>query len=126
MVPETFLTEMLKQAPIVAALVYMVVLFLKHIRESDTVRETLLSKRDEALSRLGDNCHEFQRSMATRNDETFVRMADAMDRNTEALGRNHEAMVRFHATMDRVEDFLGKPKKAGGKSGDADDRPRHT
>jgi hypothetical protein len=104
---ESLIAELLKQAPVVAALVYVVTLFLRHIRDSDTARETLLARRDVSS-------HEFQRDIVDKSDEAFGRMTAAMDRNSEALGRNHAALDRFHQAMDKLEGRTPPPRREVG------------
>ena len=83
---ENFWLETAKQAPSLCVLVFLVLVFLKHLKEDGDRRERLEQQREASLRALGDSCHEFQKEMSVKSAETITRNTTALERNTEALG----------------------------------------
>ena len=73
--------KLLGEAPTLGVLVFVVVVFLKHIAASDAARTELIRE-------VGKECHEFQRDLTVKTNEVIVRNSNALDRNSEALGLN--------------------------------------
>lgn len=106
------LLDAAKQLPAAAALITVVLYFLKHISDEAIRREKIEERRSEALKELGDSCHGFQEALARRN-EIMV------DKITEVLDRNAAMMAKAISSMDRVEDYLDTlnvPKHKSNKS----------
>lgn len=106
-----FLSEAARQIPAVAVLVFVVIKFLSHIRESDRARERLESARIKALENLGSACYSFQESLAERHETLVSRVTTALDRNTDALGRATQAVDRFEDWLDNHESPATPPKR---------------
>lgn len=105
-----FILDLLKQSPTVAALIYIVVTFLNHIRKADEARERLDEAKHKALETLGSGCHAFQTDLARRTEEFQKGMSTRnevmFDKTTEALGRNSEALGRNSRALEKIEDLL--------------------
>lgn len=93
------LLDAAKQLPAAAALITVVLYFLKHISDDAVRREKIEEKRSEALKDLGDTCHSFQETLARRNEVMVDKIAEVLDRNTAV-------MARVVSSMDRVENYL--------------------
>ncbi len=70
-------TELLKEAPYIAALVYIVFMFLKHLKS-----------RDAVLREISDQCHENQRQST-----------EAIRDNSIALGEVRLALVKMNGQV---------------------------
>jgi len=107
-----FLSEAARQIPAVAVLVFVVIKFLSHIRESDRARERMESARIKAMENLGSACHSFQESLAERHETLVSRVTTALDRNTDARGRTDAAAGdRFEDWLDNHEPPATPPKR---------------
>lgn len=94
------LSEMLKSSPTAAALLVVVILFIRYLRDCRAA-ELERDKADrKAMEAMGVRCHEFQRAVHLQTTEVIGRCSEALDANTAALGRSG-------AIMDRLERRLG-------------------
>lgn len=82
-VTESTLLDLLTTAPPIVVLVFVVFMFLRHMRET----ETTASKRDEQfINAVSGMVHEVK-GMTQRNDEVSREMVKVMGQATEALRR---------------------------------------
>lgn len=91
--------EFAKNCPIAAAIILVIVLFIKHL---DKLQETYIAReerrekideeRAETLKTLGDTCHSFQREMAANNERVMQVVAKALTDNSAALAVNTRAL----------------------------------
>ena len=100
--------ELLKASPLAAAIVIVVLYFLRqsgrqaeltkeltgellmHLREETESRKRLEEKREQMLLQIGDKCHAVQQ-----------RAIERLDRNTEMLGRTNQALGRIENVVQR-------------------------
>lgn len=92
---ESLMIEAAKQLPAVAALIFIVMQFLKHIRAADEARHELEEARLKTLESINKSCHEFQESISDRSDLTHGRAAAALERSAEAMGRANAMMAYY-------------------------------
>lgn len=89
---EALLTEAIKQVPSLAVLVWVVMRFLAHIKDSDNARTTGDERRNESMKAISDSFKVAQHEMSTR-------MTTTIDANTALLAKATVA-------LNRVEDIL--------------------
>jgi low affinity Fe/Cu permease len=76
---DPILLKIASEAPNLAVLVFIVVIFLKHIRESAQVHTALMKE-------LAEGFHSAHREITIETSAAIAKNSSALDRNTEALG----------------------------------------
>jgi hypothetical protein len=96
--------EVLKQVPSLGVLIWIVARFLSHMKEMESARNEIDTKRDEHLETLGSGCHEFQERM-------WSEARDIFSKTNSALGDNRAAFERANDTLLRIERRLDDSRK---------------
>lgn len=73
---DTHWVDVAKQVPSLGVLVWLVVYFLRHMKEMS-----------ESTKDIASSCHDFQKELTNENHAVMNRMASTLDKNTDALGR---------------------------------------
>lgn len=84
--------EIVKQAPSLGVLAWLVYTFL-----------VAQDKRDQKLTELGNTCHDFQLRMAKSRVEEFEHVDEVIERNTAALTANTHALGRVESVLDDLD-----------------------
>lgn len=84
--------EVVKQAPSLGVLSWLVYTFL-----------SAQQKRDEQLKELGSTCHEFQLSISDAYKANIKGVSETIDRNTVALSANTHALGRVESVLDDLD-----------------------
>lgn len=85
---DPFWMEVAKQMPSLGVLAWLVVSFLKHLKEDNDRRERIEETRAATLKTINDSCHAFQRETSVHTHEALGRVVVALDNNSAALGYN--------------------------------------
>jgi hypothetical protein len=85
----SFVRELIKQTPALAAFVLMVFSFISYLRSRDESDERREAVNRKFIKELGDSCHS---NHATVSDK----MAKSVDENTEATDRLRNAIERMN------------------------------
>lgn len=91
-----------EQAPSLVVLVFLVIAFLKFLREERVAREEHEELRMKTLEALGDHCHAHQDRMMLRVESMQTKAQDVINNNTLSLDRNTAALTQFEKTVVRV------------------------
>ena len=95
--------EVAKQVPALAVLCWLVVTFLRRQAESETREAARDTERHEALQRLGDSCHEAQRSIASRYEnlgrENIAALKASAEATTLAVAKMRELSGEIHGRV---------------------------
>ena len=92
---DTFWIEFLKQAPGIAAVIFLVIIFLRFIRESTT---DML----KTFKEIRDSCHDFHGGIAKSTEQVIVKNGISLDNNNVALGKVSAIIERFQAKRESV------------------------
>lgn len=90
---EPFWLEVAKQIPSLGVLVWLVISFLRHLKEDGDRRERLEEARAKSLKEIGDSCHAFQQEITTQSHAILARNTAALDNNSAALGWHAKKLV---------------------------------
>lgn len=96
-------TTLVATAPSAAAVIYVVILFLKHLKEDRDCREREEVLRNSVLETLGKSCHDFQLELSERSEKRDRRVQDAIDRNTAALANNTTMLGRASHVIESID-----------------------
>jgi hypothetical protein len=84
--------ELVKQLPSAAAIIVVVFVFVRFLKEESGRRERSESARATALETMGDGCHEHARQLNERASAAIDGAGEAIKENTKALGTIAELM----------------------------------
>jgi len=84
---EQWWIEVVKQVPSLVVLSWLVVVFLKHMKEDRHHRERAEERSAETLKSIGTSCHTFQRELTAKNHEVMVKTHGALEKNADALSK---------------------------------------
>lgn len=102
--------ELAKASPAAAAIIFVVILFVRFIERREVARakederreiacddetkrrEAAESARAELLASIGEACHQFQREMTVANTAVIASVTKALGENTTALAINTRAI----------------------------------
>ena len=85
---ETFWIELIKQAPGIGAIVFLVMVFLKYMRaQSQDMQAT--------FKEIRDSCHDFHGKVNDVNVLAITRCSNSLDANNVTLGRNIQVIERY-------------------------------
>lgn len=90
--------EVVKQAPSLGVLAWLVYTFL-----------AAQEKRDQKLTELGNACHEFQLGISEARREESKHVSEVIDRNTQALTANTHALGRVESVLDDLDSRIKMP-----------------
>lgn len=76
-----------QQVPSLAVLCLLVVLFLKHIKESDDRWREAQEAMVEALKDLKSSCHDFCKDLSDESKVALSKSDVVLERTTEVLGK---------------------------------------
>jgi hypothetical protein len=108
-------SDFAKQLPIAAAMLWMFVRFLSHLKELEAARQSVDADRNKSITALGDNCHAFQRDLAVANAKVIERVVSVIERNTETLGATHAVTERLTNIIDRFDERLRRIETSSSK-----------
>jgi len=80
--------ELAKQIPSLVVLGWLVVFFLKHIKE-------IVDNFQQTIKEVNKSCHEFQAECIKQNHMTISTNSLAMNENTRMLGKSAYVLSRF-------------------------------
>jgi 3-deoxy-D-arabino-heptulosonate 7-phosphate (DAHP) synthase class II len=106
---EQFLEKVATQVPSLVVLVWLVYQFNRSSKDERESRQKIDEVREQALVRLGDNCHGFQERLAGKVTEAMDRMSACVEKNTVALARNTDVITRAEHVLVRIEADLSHP-----------------
>lgn len=86
---ETILTGIIKSSPIAAALLIVVIVYVRAQNKGLTTFLQAMSERDQKLTQISDRCHKVQ-------VETSKVTADAINHNSKVLGKVERALDRVN------------------------------
>ena len=84
--------EMIKQMPSAAAILVVVIVFIRFLREESARRERGDIERHKVFEQLGEGCHDHTMELNERASAAIDRAAAAVDSNTKSLGAIAELM----------------------------------
>lgn len=95
--------ELIKQAPAAAAVVFVVVAFLRYLTVLNAKQEAADKQRAEREERLeaqralvlkdmADSCHENHRTLAAESRAAIIGLQNSLAENTRVMGANTEAL----------------------------------
>ncbi len=87
--------EVAKQIPALAVLVWLVILFLGHLREERDSRVSIESARHEALKEIGDGCHAHSMKIANT-------MSDALKDSNAIVRENTQVISQVSTTLQAI------------------------
>lgn len=85
---DAILSELLKQAPALGVLVYLVIRFLSHLTELSVRVDKAEETRTKTLTTLGDTCHDFQKEIHNDMRTTVKEVAACVTKSTEVIAQN--------------------------------------
>jgi len=100
---DAILTKLIDQSPMAAALLILVIIFMRFISKERDRNERIETRAQESITNMGQECHAFQREMVAKADASHTKVSAALDRNTEAYARTSEV-------LDGVETLLRNKK----------------
>jgi nitrate/nitrite-specific signal transduction histidine kinase len=79
------LNELVKQAPATVAVIIIVYIFIRYLKQCGDRDARLEELRTQSTKEIGESCHLFQREMISRHEVIYSRLADSLDKKTNAL-----------------------------------------
>lgn len=93
------LEQLISRAPETAAIVIVVLLFLRHLKTDKKTREAAEQLRTNEWIRIADNCHDHTKELNERASSAIDAASGAIQENTKALGA---IGVQMQGCADRV------------------------
>jgi F0F1-type ATP synthase membrane subunit b/b' len=103
----TVITEYIRDGGSVAAVVLVVLLFLKHLRNRETEANQVQKEYAAQLRSIATECHERHREAQQQYQDSLKHLIDTHERNFERIDK------RFQAMQDGVSTLLERTKTLG-------------
>lgn len=95
--------DLVDKAPAIAALIAVVMLFLRHISSMERRWSQQEEERNAALTKLGEGCHAFQQRLQDQEDARSSKIVEALTRGADVMSRNEMALTRIESILDKKQ-----------------------